>query len=474
MKFLKILSVFLISCALLCSCAQRGESSEKSGHDKSDSTSGGFSGEDITMDGIIWWDASDKTDPEVTIETVPFEENREVMPDSSVLTISGWNYKSELDDAAFSKAAALSGLGARFVQYGPEQVSVKIMAGDSDVDIYVVSPMHLNILIKKGLCLPIESEIIDSFNSECFDYISELCRDSVGNTVAMPIGNEISFIAYPVQATEEVGFTREDITYMEDFHSLVEKYDGSRTSYAAGAGSIYEYMVQYNSFICDFEDKRVDYDTELFRKIYGLFDGWRLDSYAQNGTFPAPKGFLNPHSVGNPNVSRTILDSQKSMFLVETTDYSTFMWVSVPDPFALDTPSFDISDWRAAHIPRISENVTKNGCAPKYAVVNPYSEHFDEAVKALEYIAENFYDSVDSILNGSPFIKKDASSYPERYMTETQLFKDVFEIAQNGFAALVPSTLGSTDDFIDYQTGRISLDEAIKIYSRQIDAYLNE
>lgn len=445
-----------------------GGPAEEREHIGSASPSESFSGGDITVDGIIRWD------PEATIETVPFDKNKDFITDPSVLTISGWNFKSELDDRALSNAAALSGLEAKFVQYSPSDVSVKIMAGDSDIDIYVVSSVYLDILIKKGLCLPIKSDIIDGFNAECFDYISELCRDGNGNTVAMPIGNEFSFITYPVQAAEEVGFTNDSIAYMEDFQNLVENYDGARTSYASLFGPILNYMTQYNNFLCDFENKRADYDTELFRKIYGLFDGWRLDSFELNGTSPVPTGFLDPISVGSPNVDRVVLDSQKSLFLVGTTDYTTFTWVSKADPFAFDAPDFDVDDWRAVHIPWISDSVDKNICSPIYAVVNPYSKHFDEAVKALEYIAENFYASVDSILNGCPFVKKDISDYPERYMKDTQIFKDVFEIAENGYAALSPSTLASMDDFIDYQSGRVSLDEAIKIYSRQIDAYLNE
>ena len=470
MKFLKITAALILSSALLLGCRQREDIPQKS-----ESSPPSEASEESAMDGIIWWNAPETTSPEITLETLPSEENGSPPePDPTALTISGWNYKSELDDEAFSRAAALSGLGARFAQYGPADVSVKIMAGDKDVDIYVVTAMYLNDLIGRGLCLPMKSDIIDGFNAECFDYISELCRDENGSTVAMPIGNEPSMILYPVQAAEEVGFTREDIAYMEDFHRLVENYGGERVSYASWAGPIYNYLTQYNCFVCDFKNKKADYDTELFREIYGMFGGWNLNSYALDGTLPAPKGFVNPNSVDNPNVSRTILDSQSTLFLTDTTEYYTLKWISTPDPFAEGAPKFDINDWRAAHIPWISKDVGKNLSSPIYAVVNPYSEHFDEAVKALEYIAENFYSSVDPYLNGSPFLKKDISDYPESYMPDTQIFKDVFEIAENGCVALAPSVLGSTDDFINYQSGRVSLDEAIEIYSRQIDAYLNE
>lgn len=470
MKFLKITAALILSSALLLGCQQREDIPQKS-----ESSPPSEASEESAMDGIIWWNAPETTSPEITLETLPSEENGSPPePDPTALTISGWNYKSELDDEAFSRAAALSGLGARFAQYGPADVSVKIMAGDKDVDIYVVTAMYLNDLIGRGLCLPMKSDIIDGFNAECFDYISELCRDENGNTVAMPIGNEPSMILYPVQAAEEVGFMREDIAYMEDFHRLVESYGGKRVSYASWAGPIYNYLTQYNCFVCDFKNKKADYDTELFREIYGVFGGWNLNSYALDGTLPAPKGFVNPNSVDNPNVSRTILDSQNALFLADTTEYYTLKWISTPDPFAEGAPKFDINDWRAAHIPWISKDVGKNLSSPIYAVVNPYSEHFDEAVKALEYIAENFYSSVDPYLNGSPFLKKDISDYPESYMPDTQIFKDAFEIAENGCVALAPSVLGSTDDFINYQSGRVSLDEAIEIYSRQIDAYLNE
>ena len=462
MKFLRIITALILSSAMLFGCATKSDTPAKNEGDVTSPSDS--SGEDY---GVIWWKNPDETTAAVTVETMPIEENRQPEPDSSVLTISGWNYKSELDDGALSRAAELSGLGVRFVQYYPEDVTVKLLAGDTDVDIYIMLPSTLNRIKEKSLYLPIESDIIDGFNSECFDYISELCKDTDGNTVAMPIGNEISFIAYPSQAAEEVGFDRDDIAYMDVFQKLITEYDGDRKSYSYGSGFIYNYINQYNGFYCDFKNKEAGYDTELFKKIYSLFDGWSLQN-----VFPAPIGFTNPSSIDSSNRSRIMTESAGTLFIAAM-KYGDYIQITEPDLFAQDSPEFSIYDWRATHIPWISHDVENNVCEPIFAVINPYSNHFDEAVKALEYVAENYYDSIDQSLNGYPFLFKDRLDYPNKYLTDTNFFEDVFDIAENGCLVL-DSAPHSGKDVAEYQAGRVSLDEAIKMYTREIDAYLNE
>lgn len=111
--------------------------------------------------------------------------------------------------------------------------------------------------------------------------------------------------------------------------------------------------------------------------------------------------------------------------------------VQLFQPFMVDSPlvnpgsfKFDANDWRAIHMPWITEKVDKNISSIWYAIINPYSKHYDEAVKVLEYVAENYFDSVYGYAGDYPIIRKDISEYPEKYHTETQIFKDAYEIAK--------------------------------------------
>lgn len=459
-KLCCILSALIIL-SVFVGCAEHGINATEATDNNSESEI-----TTVSSDDIIWFsnEAFDTSAP-ANIVTVQDEERMTSKPDYTKLTISSWSYKSELSDSAFEKAAALSGLGARFVQYFPEDVVLKILAGDSDVDIYVIYANTLHSLLENGMYVPIESDIIANFNAGCFDYISEVCKDENGATVAMPIGSYVGFITYPEQAAEEIGFTREDIAYVDAFQKLVMEYDGVRESFSSGSSLFSNYSIQYETYYCDYGNKQADFDTELYKHLYHYLDGWILENNPQ----PAPTGFTYGGIYHN---SLQLLDAKKTMFS-QSTNYKDFITAMNSDPYDVNKVEYDINDWRIAHIPWITEEVDKNDVNVYLAIVNPYSKNHEAAVKALEYIAENFYDSVDSTLNYYPFICKDKNQYPERYQMGTQIFSDMYDVAANGNLRLydVPSF---RNDIKEYQAGRLNMDEAIAMYQREVDIWLNE
>ena len=144
------------------------------------------------------------------------------------------------------------------------------------------------------------------------------------------------------------------------------------------------------------------------------------------------------------------------------------MFAATADPFA-NIEAIDLNEWCVMPIPRISEKVDANYVNPTYAIINPFSKHKDEALKFLEYISSDYFNTQSSY----SFIVEDKSVYPERYMTDSDIFSDVHSIYENGF--LQTHFLSSTRNDIDeYQNGRITLDEAIAMYQREVEIWLNE
>ena len=328
--------------------------------------------------------------------------------------------------------------------YGYSDVVLKILAGDSDVDIYFLSVTEARELLEKGICEPITSEKIIKHNGSCFEYLESFCNVD-GKTFLMPIMSSLTAIAVPNEIYPELP----DISCIDGYLSWVRNYQGPRKAYTR-ADNLYTFLnCQYEKYYCDFKNRSFDYDTEIYRHIYSeLLSGF--ERYSE--TPGAVKGF-------------------ESAALKDLTDESTVL--AAEGNFS--EYSGEADGWRALPIPKISDKVEGNFVNAVFAYINPYGDNKENAIKVLETIAENS-DMTDGgiyeIFN-YPFIKKNRSDYGEKYFTDSALFNDFFEIAENGFVHEY-QILSERNDIDLYQSGRISLDEAIEMYGREVKARLNE
>lgn len=329
--------------------------------------------------------------------------------------------------------------------YGYSDVILKILAGDSDIDIYFLSGSDVRQLIEKEIYEPISSDTVIRHNESCFEYLKSFCTVD-GEAVLMPLTSAITAILTPAEVAEEMP----DITYIDDYLGWVRDYTGSRKAYTR-ADNLYTFVnYQYEKYYCDFENRSFDYDTEIYRHIYSELLGG-FERYSE--TPGAVKGF---ESAAGKNITdeKTVLAAEGNF-----SEYADFA-----------------DGWRAFAIPKISDKVGGNFVNVIFAYINPYGKHKESAVKVLETVAENYSVMTDGgiydIFN-YPFIKKDRADYGEKYHTDSALFDDFFGIAEDGFVH--EYQLASARNDIDlYQSGTIALEEAIEMYSREIGAWLNE
>ena len=111
-----------------------------------------------------------------------------------------------------------------------ENRTLKILAGDKDIDIYFFFHDDAKYILDNNLVSPIDSDIIDEFNSKTFDCLQDICVDKSGNTIMMPLEYSIFSLFVPKQAVEELGLTAQDIEYWEDFYNYLTDYTGPRKS----------------------------------------------------------------------------------------------------------------------------------------------------------------------------------------------------------------------------------------------------
>lgn len=336
---------------------------------------------------------------------------------------------------------------------------LKIMAGDLDVDVYFIAATTARLLKEQGVYTKMTSDKIIDFNNSCFDYIRDLTLDDDGNTYLMPIMSYNSALVYPEKALIEAGISPESLEYYDSFMKAVREYSGSRKKYITGMGFFGVLDNQYQNYYCDFKNKKFDYNTDVYKNIYGFLDGW-----VTNSPNPTP-----PYFSERSFMSDDYLRADDILFDLQT-DYSTYAVGLIENEFATADFEYDINEWRAVHQPYISEKVDKNLTNVVFAYINPNSTKIDNAIKVLEYIADNPFDAMGRKYS---FILKDKSAYPESYRPDSTLFNDFYKIAENGFINeyVVPS---ARPDIDDYQRGKTTMDKAIKAYEREVEMWLNE
>ncbi len=349
----------------------------------------------------------------------------------------------------------LSGYECRAVDHLPEEVIVKLLASDSDVDIYFLPVDTVNKIKNMGLYYPIESEIVKGFNDSCFDHMRDAAINDNGDTVGMVVDSSIKALIYPAELEAETGVDIQGLTALEEVLDFLEGYEGERVGYISDDLCFYyELLYQYEKYFCDFESKTFDYNTDLYKKIY-TSTVLKLD---ENGK---SDGFYGLVPIGLTGFSKTDFDVDK-LFMADAS------FVDVVDK----SPEF-VSELRAIPLPKINDDC-KNCASATYAVINPSSKNINGAIKVLETIAEN-RDKVGFYYGRYPLIKKDVSDYSDKYMTDTEVFKDYYNIAANGdISEYWFGTYQYRYDIDDYRTGKTTQDEAIAEYERMIDIWLNE
>lgn len=349
-----------------------------------------------------------------------------------------------------SEIPELTGIQCDVKGYGSSEAMIKLMAGDSDVDIYFIDGTEARLLIEKGIYTPISSEIISEHNNSCFDYLAEFCISGSGDTALMPLTSSVSGVLVPKSVVSEQQLDSKDIAYIDDYLDFVRNYTGARKAYSTG-DNLYSFLnYQYEKYYCDFANGLFDYNTEEYRHIYKEL----LSGYRRRGETPETvTGFV--HSNGSEKFDTNNV-------LAAEGDFSGYV------DFA--------DDWRAYPIPKISAQVEANFVNAVFAFINPNSNNKEAAIKVLEAIAENYTELTDEVAYEVfcyPFIKKDKSEYGERYQTDSDLFNDFYEIAANGFVHEY-QIASYRNDIDEYQSGSLSLDDAIAMYQREIDIWLNE
>lgn len=344
-------------------------------------------------------------------------------------------------------------------EFYDNELLLKLMAGDKDVDIYICT-INTNIgrnIRKNGIYVPLnDSEKIRTALEGYWDYLEDFCYCENGDIWGVPIAVDMEVTWYVPENMEKLGLT---VTDLELFNSFLlaqgkvkeqDKYEyyGEATTFANDMRNLYHANYGY-----------LDYDNEIYRDWFTkMWDGWIRWSgpYAQHPTFQ--------------NINE---DPEYEEGKEYNTEKVAFKSESVAKML---TRATDLSGWRACAFPKLASTEEKSPLIIYYAFVNPYSENIEAAKAYLSYIVGNpqEYTRIPEGALSMNFVYKDKEAYAEKYDIHAPWFEDVFCIYEQG--AVYEALLSNSDyAYIDeYQNGRWTLDETIEYLERQAEMYMNE
>ena len=108
-------------------------------------------------------------------------------------TLAGNDFVTGLGELNYQVITQETGIRFRSRCYLPDEIILKMLAGDDDIDIYFISNSQLHNVIDCGFYTIIESEIIDNYISQCRDILQEYSTVD-GKTAFVPVSSGASAI----------------------------------------------------------------------------------------------------------------------------------------------------------------------------------------------------------------------------------------------------------------------------------------
>ncbi len=335
-----------------------------------------------------------------------------------------------------------------------EELKLKLLAGDSDIDIYCFSSSFRIGRDVREICgyVPLTDPAIVEEREQYFDWIADYTVNENGDIWCVPLFADTPAAFYIPENLKAVGAEAEDLKSFDGFFDVLEKIK-KQNVYTFDSGSslnftdfmVNRYNVNYGY---------LDYDTDVFRNMFErMYSGWVIWSDPNEGK--------SEHPLFNNFASSFTGDIDKKPKAVKLSSISAFPG-SVPEP----------GEWRAAGLPYVSSPEEKTPFTIHYAVINPFSKNKEAAEAYLGYIAENGM----RLRSKKTMLFKDKGVYGGVFDASAPYFEELYKLYENGavWEELLTVTKDQRQSVLEYQLGEITLDEYIADLERKAEMTVNE
>ena len=330
----------------------------------------------------------------------------------------------------------------------------QLVEGNNDIDIFILNANTAfgDLLDEEGICYPLNSsKIISEENEMMFDDIADGFKTESGSIWGIPCSYYMYVIATLPENMEIEGLSEDifdDIFTMTDALKSLSLDDRNKKVYIMGE----QYgLALMSSYIAN-NKGNTDYNSELFRNSFTvMWDGWEM--YSQGGW-----GNHKLMGSGNRTVKINGKKTQLSTYkLARYFDEETTLFNMVTERDILNEDILP-EGARIYPIPPISKEYKPECNVSMVMVINPNSRHKENALKVLEAVTE-FNHQTGQL----GVVYENISDYPEFYETDSDFFKQIYEINKNAVFSPGGITLSVwSNDIRPYQQKKTDLDTVIK------------
>lgn len=353
-----------------------------------------------------------------------------------------------------------------------DEIKMKLIAGDKDVDIYILHSDFYTPAIKNNkIYVPLnDSDILSSYVNDCFDYVRDYFTDN-GNIWGVPLNVDTMVTWYVPENFEKFNLTYDDVKMFDDYMETSKRLKDNTGDYEYfnQVEFLHSYLhkkydVNYN----DFKNDYVNYNTGIYSRFYEMLrNGWVrfTEPYSEHRNFNNPLHYWIKYtdSIGDRARNAPRFDFNEDMVIFNT-------W------YAADFSGVDkrtsLAGWRAFPAPMLSQEDEKSPINVQYAIINPHSENIGAATEYLEFLIHHRNDYINK---DRLFMIEDKSLYPNYYNIDDPCFNDLYDIFKNGAINEPPFWSNEFQADIDnYQNGLLTIDEVVANLQRKAEMALHE
>ena len=334
-----------------------------------------------------------------------------------------------------------------------ENYALKVLAQDSDFDLYLLSSadsVSYNLKEKGAFYALNEVPGVMEYLDACFPYLKEASTNEDGDIWMIPVEVHTTALSYHKEYSAMRGVDLSNMNFSE-FLTLVEEVETEESE----KGSISTYLLVKNLFL-QYLEAYDSFDTEDFRQY-----AKQVKQIQENaGTLKMESRYVGQASQGTSDAGEDPAYTQEELEKIPDFLYAI---QTNPDVIFLDIENLGNSDMiGVTTMPKVSKDMGNVGTLVLIAV-NPEANNLEFTLEYISAFCKYMMNKKDT------FILADETLY-----TDTPITKEYYEVFQQGTIGFQMDASVYWTEFWAYLDGELELEEMIQEIERKLQIYVGE